>query len=142
MSYARKAVGSVNSIAHGPAGTCSKLIIARFCSAINPCRHHWAEPLCDMETCTDYPSPMDNHEDPRKNSDPLATGLDSGSSSTLNKQSRSHLYSFIGIGGIVTLQAHTGSGKGHCPLEARFNRPIRRNQQPAPLPSCRSPAHS
>ena len=27
MSYARKAVGSVQSIAHGPAGTCSKLLI-------------------------------------------------------------------------------------------------------------------
>ena len=44
MSYARKAVGSVNSIAHGPAGTCGQLIIAWFYSVINLCRHHWAEP--------------------------------------------------------------------------------------------------
>ena len=50
MSYARKAVGSVKSIAHGPTGTCSKLVIARFNPVTNLCRLHWAVPLSGLET--------------------------------------------------------------------------------------------
>ena len=118
MSYARKAVGSVQSIAHGPAGTCSTLVIARLNLAINACIHHWEEPLGGMETGADYPSSANNREDPYRNSDPSAGGLVSGGSSTLNKRSRRRRYSFFEHPWINPVDLKNLAHTSDCPITA------------------------
>ena len=95
MSYARKAVGPVQSIAHGLAGTCSTSVIAGLNLAINVRIHHWGEPLGAMETGADYPPLRIILKIRTEILIPGGCGLVSGGSSTLNKRSRRRRYSFF-----------------------------------------------
>ena len=95
MSYARKAVGSVQSIAHGPAGTCSTLVIARLNLAINARIHHWEEPSAPWKPALITP-PL--RIIVKSHTEILilgGSGLASGGSPTMNKRSRRRRYSFF-----------------------------------------------